>query len=150
MREAVEADLHAAFQLYMRAVPAEHRAQLAMTLDEWRSLRSRRWLGRQALELVAECDGRVVGVMRCDPGSGQLELLVDPETAEAASDALLDAAVEVIHADQVITLSEAGAPQAATLERRGLAKQQELTLLCRRTLKPLTEAAPVPVNARLA
>ena len=138
------------FQLYMRSVRAETRALMAMTFGEWASLQSRRWLGRQGIALAAECEGRVIGHLRCAPASGQLELLVDPDQAEAATDALLDAATEAIDAERMISLCETDAPQACILERRGMRAQQEYMLLARRTTTPVAEAAAVPVNARLA
>ena len=57
VRTASDEDDHAAFQLYMRSVPAETRALMAMTLGEWASLQSRRWLGRQGIALAAEHEG---------------------------------------------------------------------------------------------
>jgi hypothetical protein len=150
VREASAADQQGAFQLYLRAVSAETRATMAMTLREWQSLQGRRWLGRRGRSLVAECDGRMIGHLRCAPATGQFDLLVDPTEAEVATDALLDAAVALIDAGRVTTLCETDAPQAHTLERRGMLVQQEFTLLSRRTATPLAEAAAVPVNARLA
>lgn len=150
VRTAEDADEHAAFQLYMRSVPAETRSLVAMTFGEWQSLQGRRWLGRGGISLVAECAGSVIGHMRCSPGTGQLQLIVDPETADAAVDALLDAAVEVIDADQVLALCETGAPAERILERRGMRVQQEYQLLAKRTTTPVAEAPAVPANARLA
>jgi hypothetical protein len=150
VRAADEADEHAAFSLYMRAVPAETRSMVAMTLGEWQSLQEERWPGRGGVTLAAECDGHVIGHMRCSPGTGQVQLLVDPERADSAAEALLDAAVEVIDADQVLVLCETGAPQERILERRGMRVRQEYQLLVKRTTTPVAEAAAVPANARLA
>ena len=150
VREASEQDDQATFQLYMRSVGVETRALIAMTLGEWQSLQGRRWLGRHGLALAAERDGRMIGLMRCAPASGQIELCVDPDETEAATDALLDAAIEVIEADRVVSLCETDTPQERILERRGMRVQQEFMLLARRTMTPVAETATVRANARLA
>lgn len=143
VREACEADEMALFQLYNRATPVETRAVLAMTLDEYRALRERRWAGRHPAVLVATGEDRIVGSLRFNAGAklAQFELFVDPGSPGAAG-ALLDAA-RPLHGASVVTLVDASAGAVESLlRRRALEPSEEYALLCRRSMRPLSETAP--------
>ena len=143
VREACDADEMGLFQLYNRATPVETRAVLAMTLDEYRALRERRWAGRRPTVLVATAEGRLAGSLRYNGGSelAQFDLLADPGSAGAAG-ALLDVAT-ALHGAGVVTLVDASAGAVESLlRRRGLEPSEDYALLCRRSMQPLSETVP--------
>lgn len=143
VREACEADEMALFQLYNRATPVETRAVLAMTLEEYRALRERRWAGRHPSVLVATVEDRITGSLRYNGGAKlrQFDLLVEAGSAGAAG-ALLDAAT-ALHGAAAVTLVDASAGAVESLlRRRGLEPSEEYALLCQRSMRPLTETAP--------
>ncbi len=143
VREAGEDDEMALFQLYNRATPVETRAVLAMTLDEYRALRERRWAGRHPSMLVASVGDRLAGSLRYNGGAkpAQFELLTDPDSPGAAG-ALLDAAT-ALHGAAAVTLVDASAGAVESLlRRRGLEPSEEYALLCRRSMRPLEETVP--------
>ena len=153
VREATAADEHGRFQLYSRALPADARRALAMTLEEWRATRDDHWLGRHSEELVAEADGRIVGSLRVAPGHrrAQLELLAAPEESEAAR-ALLDAASTICReSETVLALSPLGAGDGGQeLLAAGFEPVEEYTLLSRRIERPVEDTVRVGAGIALS
>ncbi len=144
VRAAALEDEPALFQLYSRAVPAEARAQLGMTREEWSAARDRRWL-RGGTELVTECDGLVAGfgAFHEQHGRVQLEIVSDADD-DASAGALLAAAVERCGDTEL----QAVVPRsAASVERvlatAGLEPSDEYVRLCRRIARPVLAEAPV-------
>lgn len=142
VRPLVAADDNDIFRLYGRATPAEARAQLGMTREEWLALRDRRWL-RGGEELVSECDGSVTGLVgfRVQNHRVQLEMLVAPDDGPSAS-ALLAAVLEGNASRELFAL----VPRAAlaveqALSDAGLTPSTEYVQLSHRLARPVLAEA---------
>ncbi len=151
VRLATDADEMGLFQLYSRALPIEARQVLAMTFDEWKAVRERRWCAHGEL-LVATAADRVVGALQLtrDEPSPQLDLTLQPDAdGERAGEALLaQAAAQLDDGTPVLALAPtiAGATEQI-LRRFGLAPADEFILLARRIARPVREAVPQRAGA---
>jgi hypothetical protein len=155
VREARDSDEFGRFQLFNRALPIDARQAIAMTVEEWRATRERRWLGRGSSEWVALAEDRVVGVLRLNPSGevAQLDLMFDPN-ADGARGALLEAAARVLagangasEAREVLAVVPASTPaMGAALGERGFRREAEYALLCYRTQRVATERRAVPAG----
>jgi len=153
VREIGDEDAFALFRLYNRAFPLEGRQALALTLDQWRDIQDRRWLGRGSREYVAAdstsgtnaADGARAALRVAHAGeTGQFDLLADAGGMDGAA-ALLDVAAERLAAvSRVLALvPRCAAPLEQLLRERGLHPEAEYTLLSRQTAKPVTARSRV-------
>lgn len=138
VRRAEDADLAGRFQLYCRAMPATAREGMAMTIEEWESVRELRWRDR-GLEMVAEREGRIVGSLPIAK-SGQFALSVDPDCPEAG-DALLASLAEATGAADHFALLLSGSAAEDAARRAGMTAGQEYSLFCLRIAKPVRDEA---------
>jgi hypothetical protein len=159
VREVEAADAPELFRLYNRAVPIDARRVLAVTLEEWRALDERRWLGRRGRRWLAEVGGRVVAALRVSGqgASGQIELMCEPGCAVAGDGKSVDresygqeggaallarAAAATARCERVIVLVPSSSGVVETLLREhGLAPGRELRMLALRTRQLATEPA---------
>jgi hypothetical protein len=142
VRDIEEADLQSLFQLYSRALPVGARQALGMTLDEWRGAQERRWLGRGAVEMLADEGGRARAALQAS-AHGQLTVLVEPGY-EGLAGCLYAAAVETLSdAERVFALQPdcLGTP-APLLRDLGFEPRERYALLAKRIARPLFEAVP--------
>ena len=152
VRPAEDADDFGRFQLFNRSLPIDARQALAITLEEWERTRERRWLGRNATELLAIDNGRIAAELRLNPGGDapQFDLLADPDATDAAT-ALLDAAASRLDSQPVLAVVPEAVPALGSLlAGRGLEPHAEYALLCHRTARPLTERLRKTAGATVA
>jgi hypothetical protein len=140
VRAAEAGDALALFQLQNRVLPLDQRRVLGMTLEEWGAVREHLWAGRGA-EYVAECEGRMVGVVRA--GGSQFWLLCEPGADEAAR-ALLRAAARHLDGNDVVLalLPDCTATPVSVLREAGFEAGEEYVLLGRRTAQVVRDAVP--------
>jgi hypothetical protein len=141
IREWTEADAFPCFQVYNRAMPMDARSSLAMTLEEWTAVRDRHWQERGGA-LVAEQDGRVIGLARHARQSGQFTVQVEPG-AEAAATALIGGVRRRMpEATQHVTLmAECAETEGSVLRRAGMEPVAGFALLCKRINRPVRDEA---------
>lgn len=132
------------FQLYSRALPPDARAQLGMTREEWLAVRDRRWL-RGGIELVAEQDGLITGLVGFHEQDGRVQLDITSEPDDRAStEALLTAVLERSgSADLQALVPRSAAAAERTLAMAGLEPENEYVRLCHRVARPVLADAPV-------
>ena len=143
VRPFVASDESGVFQLYGQATPAQARAQLGMTREEWLALRDRRWL-RGGDELVAERDGTVTGLasFRVQDDRVQLDMLVAPDGGPSVS-ALLAAILEGNESREVFALVPRSALAVEqVLSDVGLEPSSEYVQLSHRLARPVLADAP--------
>lgn len=142
VRDAEESDLHPLFQLYNRTLPVGARQALGMTLDEWRAVQERRWLGRGARELVADEDGHLRAAIQATP-NGQFTLLAEPGFDRCAG-ALYAAAIEAFDSGaRLLALQpECLGTPVGVLREHGFEPGDRYVLLAKRMTRPVLETIP--------
>lgn len=95
VRELRAGDDSELFRLYSAATPVAARRAFGLTLSEWRALDGSRWTGRRGGRWVAEVGGRPVAAARVSTRGalGELELLVEPPSAEGPAPQAADRGV---------------------------------------------------------
>jgi hypothetical protein len=147
VRDVTSADQLALFQLYSRCAPAEVRSLLAMTLDEWRALRERRWV-RGGSELLAEVDGCPVATLAFSQIQGRLqfELTAEPDAAGAVR-ALLRAMQSKVGDPAALMLVPRHASSIEqVLLAQGFRAGPEYVLQSYRLRRPVKVESKVPVG----
>ena len=148
VRRAAEHDDFGRFQLFNRVLPLDAREAVALTLDEWRRTRERRWLQRGGSEWVALSGDAVVGTLELRARDHpQLEVLAENR---ASASALIEHATATLRrrgVDSVLGIASAAAPEiGAEFAARQLERQGEFAVLCLRLARPIAAAARVPAG----
>lgn len=140
VREVTAADEFARFQLFNRALPLDGRQAIALTVEEWRDTRERRWLGRGAVEFVATVDDRVTGELRLSTQgeTSQLDLTLDAEHPESGAELLEVAAQRLGDRPLLALIAESQTATGALLAAHGLEPRERFMLLCWRGARPIT------------
>ena len=148
VRLAEERDEMARFQLFNQVLPLDAREAFALSFDEWRDTRERRWLQRGGRAWVASAAGRVVGSLelsssRSDP---QIEI-VAASGGEQAAEALLGQAAGVLaerRGSRVVqAIATTGSSAERVLQGRGLEPRGDYAQLCLRLARPIRAAQRV-------
>lgn len=143
VRRRDDGDLHAIFQLYNAVVPECERRVEALTLNEWRAAQEH--LGRTSHYVLPREDG-VRGWLRvaADGEIGRFALLA----AHDALDELLEAALaKLANRETMWTLvPDRDAGLRARLDAGGFETAGEYSVLCRRTVRAVPEAARAPAR----
>lgn len=145
VRRSEERDEMARFQLFNQVLPLDAREAFALSLDEWRDTRERRWLQRGGQSWVAVVDERVVGTLELSSSRGNPQLeVVAASDRERAADALLAQAATVVAerrgSRQVQAIATTGSSAERVLHNRGLEPRGEYAQLCLRLARPLRAA----------
>ncbi len=141
LRRRGKEDLYSVFQLYNALVPADVRRIEGMTFGEWTSVQES--LGRTT-QYVIDGDGRIAGWLRVagDGDVGRFDLIGEPD----ALDALVEAALaKVDNRESMYALvPEYQTALAARLDALGFAPGESYTVLARRTVRTVKQAAKIP------
>ena len=141
VRDWTDADAFPSFQVYNHALPVDARSNLAMTLEEWQAVHDRHWQERGGT-LVAELDGRLMGVARHARQSGQFTLQVEPGAGDVADALIAGVQRRMPEArDHVALIPEVAETESGALERAGLEPVADFALLCKRINRPVRDRA---------
>lgn len=145
VRRSEERDEMARFQLFNQMLPLDAREAFALSFDEWRDTRERRWLQRGGQTWVASVEDRLVGSLELSSSRDHPQLeLVAASGQERAADALLGQAAGVLAERRGNRLVQAIATMGSSAERalqdRGLEPRGEFAQLCLRLARPIRAA----------
>ncbi|MCC6236317.1 MAG: hypothetical protein IT299_01935 [Dehalococcoidia bacterium] len=151
VRLAEERDEMARFQLFNQVLPLDAREAFALSFDEWRDTRERRWLQRGGTAWVAQVRDRVVGALELSSSRSNPQLeVVAASGEEQAVDALLEQAAAVLTERRgsrlVQAIAIAGSSAERTLRDRGLEPRADYAQLCLRLARPIRAAQRASVG----
>ncbi len=145
VRQAEDRDEIGRFQLFNQVLPLDAREAFALSFEEWRDTRERRWLQRGGLTWVAQVEDRVVAALELSSSRSNPQLeVVAASGQEQAVHALLGQAAAVLAERRGSRLVQAIATTGSTAERalldRGLEPRGEYAQLCLRLAWPIRAA----------
>ncbi len=139
LRPFTQQDVYPVYRLYNCWAPESVRRNEAATFGEWNASLERRWV-RNGVQLIAEREGRTVGLVRAArlPQGTEIEVMVDDGDLDSVSGLAVAAVAAADGRPPFLVLVPAYAGGIAQrLEAAGFQPSEEYVSLVRRTTVPL-------------